>query len=307
MNLFSELLLKVSPLFFFLIIGFIAGRVSKVHKEGLAKLLIYYLSPALIFTQMLRAHLTISDLWLPGLIWALGSVIAVGYYFIGSRVYPEGTKKNLLGFAAGNANSGYFGIPVADALFGGDAVARVILCGMGYILYENSVGFYLAARGHSSISSAVMKVVKLPGFHAAWLGISLNLLFGATENSWVQGVNQNLRGAYSILGVALVGLAMSELARFKFDLKFNALSFSAKYLAWPLALYALVYGNESVVQIFDAENARVLKLIAWVPLAANTVAIAAELKTEPETASMAVFLSTIFSLFLIPFVMMVAS
>lgn len=307
MELFSSLFIKVSPLFFFLLVGYLAGKISRVHKEGLAKLLIYYLSPSLIFTQMVRSHLSLSDLWLPGLIWSLGSLIAALYYFLGSKVYPQGTKKNLLGFASGNANSGYFGIPVADALFGGDAVARVILCGMGYILYENSVGFYLAARGHSSVKNAVLKVIKLPGFHAAWIGITINLCLGPSQNEWILGVNQSLRGAYSILGVALVGMAMSELTQFKFDFKFNALAFSAKYLAWPLALYAMVYGNESVIHLFDVENARVLKLIAWVPLAANTVAIASELKTEPETASVAVFVSTLFSLILIPFVMMMAT
>lgn len=303
MNLFSSLFFKVSPLFFFIALGFIAGRVGKVEKAGIARLLIYFLSPSLIFTQMLRSELTFSDLWLPSLIWGLGSLIAVIFYFLGSKLFAPGTKKNLLGFSAGNANSGYFGIPVADALFGGDAVSRVILCSMGYILFENSTGFYLAARGHSSVRNAVLKVIKLPGFHAAWIGITINLLFGKSDHSLLLNVNQSLRGAYSVLGVSLIGLAMSEVIQFKFDFKFNALAFGSKYVAWPVALYSLVYLNQSVLQIFDVSNAPVLKLIAWVPLAANTVAIASELKTEPETAAMSVFISTLFSLILIPFVM----
>ncbi len=39
-----------------------------------------------------------------------------------------------------------------------------------------------------------------------------------------------------------------------------------------------------------------------VPLAANTVAIATELKTYPEKASVAVLMSTLFALFFIPLV-----
>jgi malate permease and related proteins len=41
--------------------------------------------------------------------------------------------------------------------------------------------------------------------------------------------------------------------------------------------------------------------MAIVPLAANTVALATELKVHPERAAIAVLLSTLFALFYIPF------
>lgn len=299
----SDLFVKVSPLFFYMALGYLAGRFGKVHKEGLAKFLIYFLSPALIFTQMLRSYLSWGDLFLPAVIFGLGSFISLFYYLMGGSIWPRGTKKNLLGFAAGNANSGYFGIPIAEALLGTQSVALVILCSMGYIIYENSVGFYWAARGHSSVRQALLKVAKLPGFHAAWLGIVINLGYGQIDGTWISSVNQSLRGAYSILGVSMVGMAISELKKFRMDLPFTLTAFSSKYLAWPIGLYLVVFLNDQYFQIFDAQTAAVLKLIGWVPLAANTVAIAAELKTEPELASMAVFISTIFSLLWIPFVM----
>jgi malate permease and related proteins len=45
---------------------------------------------------------------------------------------------------------------------------------------------------------------------------------------------------------------------------------------------------------------QVMVLASIVPLAANTVAIATELKTQPEKAALAVLLSTVFALFYIP-------
>ena len=42
-------------------------------------------------------------------------------------------------------------------------------------------------------------------------------------------------------------------------------------------------------------------LMSIVPLAANTIALASDLDVHPEEATIAVFLSTIFALFYIPF------
>ena len=53
-------------------------------------------------------------------------------------------------------------------------------------------------------------------------------------------------------------------------------------------------------RFFDPSIVNVLLILSLVPLAANTVAIATELKTHPEKASLAVLLSTLFALFFIP-------
>lgn len=45
---------------------------------------------------------------------------------------------------------------------------------------------------------------------------------------------------------------------------------------------------------------QVMFLLSIVPLAANTVALATELKAEPEKAATSVFFSTLFVLFYIP-------
>ena len=303
MNLFSALFFKVSPMFLYLGMGFIAGRWGGVKREPIGRLLIYFLSPGLIFTQLLLTQLGFAELVLPVIILSLAILISFLFYQVGHKIWPEGTRKNLLGFSAGNANSGYFGIPVADALFGTSAVSRVILCSLGYIFYENSVGFYWSARGHSSVRGAVKKVLKLPGFYATLLGITLTLSLGATQSDWIRAINQSLRGAYSILGMSMIGLALSELGHFKVDFKLTAVAFSARYIVWSALLYAIVAWDQTAFQIFDISSRQVLHLMAWVPLAANTVAIASELKTEPEQAAIAVFLSAVFSLFWIPFVM----
>jgi predicted permease len=46
---------------------------------------------------------------------------------------------------------------------------------------------------------------------------------------------------------------------------------------------------------------QIMIIISSVPLAANTVTMSTELRLEPEKAGVAVLLSTIFSLFFIPF------
>jgi len=43
------------------------------------------------------------------------------------------------------------------------------------ILFENTLGFYITARGHHTIKEAAIKVAKLPAVYAFVLAVILNL------------------------------------------------------------------------------------------------------------------------------------
>ena len=84
--------------------------------------------------------------------------------------------------------------------------------------------------------------------------------------------------------------------------RFIEWTFCAKFIIWPILIAGIVFLDTSLLHIFSAEVHKVLILMSIVPLAANTVAIATELRTHPEKASVAVLLSTVFALFFIPLV-----
>ena len=78
------------------------------------------------------------------------------------------------------------------------------------------------------------------------------------------------------------------------------LALPATLPVWPARVGTLVLLDRTVTHCYAPEVHQVMILLAAVPLAANTVAVATELKTEPEKAALAVLLSTLLALVTIP-------
>jgi malate permease and related proteins len=100
-----------------------------------------------------------------------------------------------------------------------------------------------------------------------------------------------------IIGMGLAGASWKSI-----DMSFISLTFLAKFICWPGLIALLIWVDRSSFRIFDTDIYHVLIIMSIVPLAANTVAIATELRTHPEKAAVAVLLSTIFALFYIPLI-----
>lgn len=293
MDIFLFLIYKLVPLYFIIVLGFISGRVLSISKEHLAKLLIYIITPLIVFHGTFSTKISINVVLIPISFFVIASAICMLFFWIGKLVF-NGSEKNLLAFAAAAGNTGYFGLPVALALFGQETLSIVVLCILGVILFENSLGFFITARGRHTPKEAFVKLVKLPSIYAFILGIAANMLhmnFGANYLVFVE----MFKGAYSVLGMMLIGLGLASAGTFEFDWKFNILSVFAKFIIWPLAGMLIIY-----IFKFGGDAAKVILLLSSVPVAANTVAYATELKVHPQKAAMAVFLTTIIAAIFIP-------
>src|SRR5690606_25831099 len=79
-------------------------------------------------------------------------------------------------------------------------------------------------------------------------------------------------------------------------------AFIPKFVVWPALVIALILFDQQVTHLFVGRNDiyQVMFLMSIVPIAANTVAYATFLKTEPERAALIVFVSTIFAIVYIP-------
>lgn len=102
----------------------------------------------------------------------------------------------------------------------------------------------------------------------------------------------------------IIGLGLSGIQSYKFDYRFITVSFFAKFAVWPLIILAVIAIDNSLFQLYDNTIHNVMLLMAIVPMAANTVAIATTLKVQPEKAAVTVLLSTLFALIYIPFMSM---
>ena len=171
----AVILQKLLPLYLLVGVGFVCGRKLKLETAPFGRLLIYFFTPTVVFTAVMNAKLTSSLMALPILFYLLCTAICLLTYFL-SAAFVSSPTRNLLAFAAGNANSGYFAIPVGASLFGEQAVGVIVLCSFGFILYENTVGYFITARGKFDSRDSLRRVLRLPAIYAFAAALLLNLM-----------------------------------------------------------------------------------------------------------------------------------
>jgi malate permease and related proteins len=296
--IFLSIFYKILPYYLLVVAGFIAGRKLQIKKETLASLLIYIISPVVVFNAILTTPLTGSTLLLPVVIYVIACILCVTTYMLARRIWHDSTK-NILAFTAGTGNTGFFGIPVAMALFGQQGVNLLLVGIMGSMVYDLTLGYFITARGHHSIYQSLLRVLRLPAIYAVILALLMKDTMIATNGTY-QDIIGHFISSSIVLGMMLLGISVSEFEKLVVDWKFLGIAFVARFVVWPLAMIGVLWLDASVFHIFTLEMRRVLTLMSVVPLAVVTVAYATELHAQPEKAALAVLLSTIFAIFYVP-------
>ena len=298
MEIFSVLLSKVFVLYLVIVLGYGAGRWLGTRKESVASLLIYILVPVVYMEGALKARLEMQFLVLPLLFFGL-CCLASFLIFISSKPVFGSPQCNLLAYAGAICNNGYLGIPLGLALFGDGALPMLVLCGFGITIFEATFGIYVLARGRYSVRDSIIKLLRLPVCYALVLGILLNYL-GVELNAPLADLALKFRGAYTVLGMMLIGLAVADMGRTKFDWAFNIFLLGWKFICWPLGVLILLYLDGHFVGLFQGDTRRIIFFISTLPLAASTVVFATLFDIEPEKTSLAVLLSTLLALLAVP-------
>lgn len=298
LTIFIISLQKLLPLYLLVALGFIVGKTLGDHRASIAKILIYVMAPAVVFSGVLKADLGHHHLFVPVIIFILSSTLCLTFFKIGNHFFRD-TTKNILAFGAGDANSGYFALPVGIAIFGVEHLPFFVLTAFGFIFYEYTVAFFVSARGHHSPREALMKVLKLPAVYAFSGGIFLNVL-GVRFNPTFEELSIQFRGCYAVLGMMLIGLGVAAIKKVKFDWTYLSLALLAKFVCWPILLGGVLYLDKTIVHFLDPAIYGPLFFFSAIPMAANTVAVATELKIEPEKAAVAVLISTLLALITVP-------
>jgi predicted permease len=292
------LLFKLLPLYVTIVLGWLAGRYLEASGKHIAGIMLYIITPSVIFSGVMAAPLSPEVILLPVLTFSLCTLIGVAHLLLAKRFIVDGSA-SLMPLAVGTGNTGYFGIPVALLLFGQEGLALYIVCMLGTTLFENSVGFYLAARGRYSLKDSLVRVARLPSVYAFGLAVVLNLS-GFSIPDVFTPLFDNLRGAYSILGMMIVGMGILSFRGLAGNLRFTGLAFFGKFVSWPLVALGFWWLDANVFGIYDLAVYQAIFLISITPIAANTVVIATLLETSPKQAAGTALLSTLFALMFIP-------
>jgi predicted permease len=294
MTLATDLL----PLYLVVAAGFLLGKFVRFDSAAISAALVYVITPVTVGYGVAVAPHHDEYLLIPVLYFLISLAMSLIFYGIGRLVW-QGSEKNLLGAAAGSGNTGFFGLPLVLMVAGPEGLSIVAFVIMGGALYQSTCGYYIIARGHLAAKDALLQVAKLPLLYAFVLGLVINRLdyrFGAAAN----GVFEDVKGTYVILGMMVIGTILATADRTAFDLKFTALAFIAKFAAFPALVGATIFLDDRVTHIFDRPVHTVLVLLSVVPMASLTINYAALLKTKPEKIAITVTASTVFALVYVP-------
>ena len=230
--------IKLIPHYINIFFGYIAGRYLNVQRESIVGLAFYLFVPVVVFSGTSSLKYSPSIAFLPFIIFLVSTGLCLLCYKISQAFWSDNTP-NLLGFSAGSANTGYFGLPVAIMLLPPEGVAIYILSFMGIILFEFSVGYYISARGNYTVKQSLKKVAKLPSIYAFALGITLSAN-GVSIPLPVVEFTDKVKAAYSIMGMMIIGLGLAAIKKFEFDFKYMTVSLISKYIAWPLVIMMII-------------------------------------------------------------------
>jgi len=299
MNIFLILLGKIFPLYLNVVMGFLASRFLDVQRHSIAAILIYIIGPIVVLSATMSVEINKAVAFLPIFLYIFGSIIAFATLFIFGKNWNDPTG-NILAFSSGTGNTGFFGIPLALIFFDTDLANIYIFTVLASLLYENTTGFYVTAKGNFTAKQSLQKVIKLPILHAFIIGITLNLM-GFRLPEELTFYTDQFKSAYGILGMMMLGMGLHGFNKSEdLDFKFIKISFFLKFLFWPASILALIYFDKTVMHLLNEDIYKVLVLFSIVPLAGNSVSLAVLLNAKPEKASLAVFLSTVVSIIFIP-------
>ena len=298
MLIFTLVFLKILSSLLSVLIGFCAGKYSDVEKESIASLLFYFVAPIVFFAIPTSSNMHFSDLGIIIVTFSMTTLLGVFNFWIYGKVWQD-NHRNILALSGGTGNGSYMVLPIATAIFDDHTLNIYALGIIGVAIYEASVGCYFCARSVSSIKDSVLKIIKLPILNAFIIGCIMNLSGFELPNFLDEFIN-NMKGSFSILGMVVIGLAMSKIKEFKLDLKFTSAAFISKFLFFPAAFNIFIFIDYYIMHWYDENYYDALQLISLAPMATNTIVLASIYKIHPEKVATAVLMSLLFALIYMP-------
>jgi len=297
-DLISLLLINIFPLYIIIALGYIAGRFMDVNLPSIATIAIYILAPIVNFGALAQMKFTPEYISLPIIFFCISASIGVISYKVNQKIWKNNIA-NLAGMASVTGNTMYFGLPIILALLGPEWVGVYALLNLGTFLNESGLGYFFGARGQATFKGAVLKVLKFPVIHAIWLGLLFNMSGLELHDTFTRYWEYSI-GAWVILGMMIIGVALSQQNKLDIDWKLIFCLHVPKFIIWPLTGFAFILVDIRYFQAFSAPVYMMLAVFTAVPLAGNLVAYAATFNLQPERAAAAVLISTLLAFITVP-------
>lgn len=298
----TALELKMVVLFFSILVGFVAAKAGVLTLEGnkvLSKLLVNVASPLLILSSVFKGDHVLTNaqlLVLTVLILCCYACMIPLSFLIPKLLHVPAEQSNLYRFMFIFSNIGFIGYPIVSSLFGASSVFYVSI----FVLFFQSFCF---SYGVSLIAGEPKfrfkwSVLKQPCLIAAMFSFVF-YLSGLKVPTIVYDATAYVGDLTSPLAMLVIGcsLAQMDLRKVLGNWRIYILCV-LKMIALPLLMYCVLHRiitNELMLGVTI--------VVLSMPIATNTTLICYEYGGDASLASTGIFISTVMSLFTIPFIM----
>jgi malate permease and related proteins len=284
-----DILNVVLPTFLVIFIGFLIGKLSKIDMSGIVDLLFWVGIPALTFTSMLDKDIALAD---AGKVWASALIIMVGCGIVAWIVFRLLRQKHSgVYLPIMLMNTVNIPFPIISLLYGQEGIFAAVLFYIPNVIALYSIGIIILSR--KNWKDALKELTKVPAIYAAVIGLVFNLVNVKVPDLVLRPLE--------LIGQMVIPLALLILGFKLASVKIT--SFPTTIIASVIRLGVGLLLGFAAVELFHLTG--ILRTIvlfdAAMPAAVNTTLLAMKYDNESELVSSVVFLTTIASLVMIPF------
>jgi malate permease and related proteins len=284
----STLLNVVLPIFLVILVGYLAGKLTRLDILPVADIAMFIASPALIFSSLLKQKIVLLD---AAKIWTSYFFITFGCMLVAYIVFKLMRERHRgLYLPISLMNTGNIPYPVMSLAYGTPGLAAAVLFSMPQSFVVYTYGVYVVVGKETKENLA--EVFKQPVIYAAILGLIFNFAGWTLPILLMQPIDM-----LSGLAIPLILIVSGHnLSRVKFKSVKTTLLASFLRMGVGLGLGLIVV---SVLGMTGIPRAVVL-LVSAMPSAANSTILATRYDNEAELVASVVFTTTLASLAVIP-------
>ncbi|MFC2021278.1 AEC family transporter [Chloroflexota bacterium] len=286
-----DILNIVLPPFIIIFIGYLLGKITKMDMSSVVNIVFYIGLPALAFTSVIDKEIVLLD---AAKVWTSAIIIFFGCGIVAWIVFKIiGQRHSGLYVPISVMNCVNIPFPVLFLVYGSEGLFAAILFYIPIVLLTFSAGIYIMSGKHWKES--LKDVMTVPTLYGAVAGLLINV-----NNVTVPELVVKPLSFIALMVIPLVLLVLgSKLSAV--ELRSLPTTFLASFLRIGVGLL-LGFLTVSLFNLTGVLRAVVIFNSAM-PAAANTSILASKFDNEAELVSSVVFVTTIASLVVAPFLL----
>lgn len=294
---------NIVPIFILISLGFLLGKKFHLNVATLSKLIFYLFAPAFITVNLFTTDLHLNMLKIL-FFCVIYSVIndLIARFVSKIRKYDIGMTNALKNSIMFN-NVGNIGLALITLVFSSgtflidgntpyleEALTVMIMILVYTNVTCNTLGFYYAGRATMNLKKSFGKIFAMPSIYVVIFTLLIKFVHFDLTATLLWPALVYLKNG--LVSMALLSLGV-QLSQTKFNFKNTDVHISAfiRLIVGPFLALIFIY-----LFGFTGVTAQTVLIAYSVPTAVNTALIAVETNNNPEFATQAVVVSTIFSL-----------